>query len=322
MRTRNVVAFCVVVGNCGAGAAVAGDDSLYELQVPAKKRVTSGERNTAKNDMDWLFRNICPSIVKKKDKPETVTEAEYQELKTRLIESRHLDPEALKKLEAEDYFKKNLERAGISDTSAYLRQCTQIAEQYASGKNAGGLDLSDICVGDKYPVWSNLNLIEKYYGEWKDWKSTGKGRKPLVFRARQCLEWARYAMNLNQPQAHDDALDQMALAGTPDETSLRFLLVPSGPSKRCCTNDEFKAAFKDIDPGNKDSEFSKREKLVLEMEKDAGVEYAGVRVWYTGQKSYFKDERNKILYRLKKDAEVNGKTIKAGELLENASDKF
>lgn len=321
MRARSTIGLWVAVCVGSPAALAAEANPLYDMQIPAKKRVTSGERNTAKNDVDWIFRNLCPSITKKKDKPETVTESEYQELKAKLLESRHLDPEAYTKLKGEDYFKKNLERAGIKDADEYLRQCTQIAHQYATGKNAAALPLSDICVGDRYPVWINLNLIDKYYGEWKEWKD-GKGRKPLVFRSRQCIEWARHALNLNKLVDSDAALDIKALAGKADETTLRQVLEPSGPGKRCNANDEFKTAFKEIDPAVKDSEFAKREAMVREMEQDAGVEYAGVRVWYTGQKSSSKDKRNKILYRLTKDAKVMGKDYKAGEMMEKQSDKF
>lgn len=309
-------------GVSGQGAFGAETNPIYDMKVPAKKRVTSGEKNTAKNDMDWLFRNVCPSIMKKKATPETVTESEYQELSGRLLESRNLDPEALEKLKAEDYFKKNLERAGIKNADDYLRQCTQIAHEYATGKNASKLDLSDPCVGERYPVWINLNLIDKYYKEWKEWKSSGKGRQPLVFRSRECLEWARNAMNINELVAYDESLDLKVLAGNPDETTLRKLLNPSGPAKMCDANDEFKAAFNEINPKSKNSEFWKHENMVTEMEKDAGVEYAGIRVWYTGGKSALKDKRNKILYRLTKDAKVMGRDYKAGDMMEDHSDKF
>lgn len=317
-----VVMSLVLVGGVTRQAKANDSNPIFDKQIPPKKRVTSGEKNTGRNSMDWLFRHTCPAIMKNKSNPAKVKESDYQDLKTRLYQSRHLYPGALDELKTKKYFKGLLKRAKAASAEEYLKQCTQVAHEYATGRDAKDQPLSDVCLGDRYPVWINLNLIEKYHQEWQEWKKTGKGRKPLVFRARQCLEWARRAMNINSLVAHDEALDLKVLAAKPDGTTLRKLLNPSAPAKRCDTNDEFKDAFKEIDPGSQKSVFTQREKQVLEMEKDAGVDYVGVRAWYTGTKKKLKDKRNKILYRLKKNAEVRGKALKAGTLLENHSDKF
>ncbi len=319
-----IVVLSVAFTGWPAGQARAGDSNpIYDRQIPPKKRVISGERNTGRNCMDWLVRDTCPRIMKNRAKPEKVSESDYQVLISKLFESRHLYPGVLDELKTKKYFKGLLERVKATSAEEYLKQCTQVAHEYATGKNAKDKPLSDVCLGERYPVWINLDLIEKYYGDWKKWKETGKGRKPLVFRSRQCLEWARRAMNINTLNAHDEVLDLKAWAGTPDETTFRKQLEPSAAGKRCDTNDEFKDAFKEIDPRNKESVFSKREKQVVEMEKDAGVAYSGVRVWYTGRKNKLKDKRNKILYRLTRNAVLRGaKELKAGTLLENASDKF
>ncbi|MBN2494079.1 MAG: hypothetical protein JXR96_05775 [Deltaproteobacteria bacterium] len=316
-----IVSFCVVLGPCVH--ALAGDSNpIFDRSIAAQKRVTSGDKNTGRNCMDWLIRNTCPAIVKHKANPENVKESDYRTLISKLYESRHLYPGALEELKTQKYFQGLLARAKATSAEAYLKECTQVAYEYASGKNAKTKPLSDVCLGERFPVWSNLDLIEKYHGEWKAWKASGKGRRPLAFRPRQCLEWARHAMRINELVAHDEELDLNVWTGKPDETTLRKLLSPSGPGKQCDTNDEFKDAFSEIDPSNASSVFSQREKQVLEMEKDAGVEYVGVRVWYTGRKNKLDDKRNRILYRLKKAAKVGGKQLKAGTLLETHSDKF
>ncbi|HUU03960.1 MAG TPA: hypothetical protein VM425_21165 [Myxococcota bacterium] len=318
-----VVLSLALAGWTAGQARAGGTNPIYDEQIAPKKRVTSGEKNTGRNCMDWLFRNTCPEIMKNKASPENVKESAYQVLISKLRESRHLYPGALEELKTKKYFKGLLDRVKAASAEEYLKQCTQVAHEYATGKNAKDKPLSDVCLGERYPVWINLNLIEKYYGDWKKWKESGKGRKPLVFRSRQCLEWARRAMNINALNAHDEGLDLKAWAGTPDETTFRKQLVPSAVGKRCDTNDEFKDAFKEINPGKKDSVFSQRKAEVVEMEKDAGVEYLGVRVWYTGRKNKLTDSRNKILYRLIKSATLRGgKKLKAGTLLENESDKF
>jgi len=314
------------MGGATKQAMGGGSNPIFDKEIPPKKRATSGDRNTGKNHMDWIFRSICPSIIKKKDRPETVTEGEFQGLLSRLYESRHLYPNALNDLKTQKHFRGHVKRMKAKSAEDALRQCTQIVYEYATGKNTKDKPLSDVCLGDRYPVWINLNLIEKNHQAWKEWKETGKwdkGAKPLVFRQRQNLEWARRALNINELWEHDDALDLKVLAGKPDVTTLRKVLQPSSPQKLCDTNDEFKEAFAEIDPKKKDSIFSQREREVLEMEKHAGVKYMGVRVWYTGTKKKRKDKRNKILYRLTRDAKIRGgKVLKAGTLLENDSDKF
>ena len=322
LLVTSVVVSWVLVGGVTGQAKSEGSNPIFDRQIPPKKRVTSGEKNTGRNSMDWLFRNTCPAIMKNKANPVKVRESDYQELKTRLYQARHLYPAALDELKTKKYFQGLLERVKATSAEEYLKQCTQVAHEYATGRGAKDKPLSDVCLGDRYPVWINLNLIEKYHREWREWNKPGKGSKPLAFRSRQCLVWARRAMNINDLVAHDEALGLEVLAGKPDETTLRKLLNPSAPAKRCDTNDEFKNDFKEIDPGNQDSVFDQRGKQVLEMEKDAGVEYVGVRVWYTGTKKKLSEKRNKILYRLKKNAKVRGKTLKAGTLLENLSDKF
>lgn len=322
--------FIVIIAT---GVIVVGDtrqsqadstNPIYETyqKIPPRKRVTSGEKNTGRNHIDWLIRNTCPSIMKKKANPADVKESDYQDLKTRLYLSRHLYPTALDELNSQKYFQGLLKRVNATSAEDYLKQCTQVAYAYASGKNAKGRPLSDVCLGDRFPVWINLNLIEENYNAWKKWKETGNGRRPLVSRQRQQLEWARRAMNINKWVAHDEALDLEVFSGKPDETTLRQLLDPSYGAKRCDTNDEFKDAFKEIDPKRADSIFTKREKEVLEMEKHAGVKYVGVRVWYAGRKKELADKRNKILYRLLKDTQLRGQLLKAGTLLEVHSDKF
>ncbi|MBW1870935.1 MAG: hypothetical protein JRJ19_02665 [Deltaproteobacteria bacterium] len=317
-----IVVSCVLVGGYTMQTRAGDSNSIFDKQIPQKKRVTSGEKNTGRNAMDWLFRHTCPQIMKGKANPEEVKESDYQTVIGKLYAARHLYPSVLDELKTKKYFQGLLKRVKATSAEGYLKQCTRVAHEYATGKNAKDKPLSDVCLGERYPVWINLDLIEKYYEQWKEWKETGKGRKPLVFRSRQCLEWARRAMNINELVAHDEALDLKVLSGKPDETTLRKILSPSVGAKQCDTNDEFKDAFKEIDPKNKDSVFSRREKQVLEMEKLAGIEYAGVRVWYTGRKNAFKNKRNKILYRLTKDIEIRGKKLKAGTLLEKLSDKF
>ncbi len=321
--TAAIVVFLALAGWPTGQAKAEGSNPIYDKKIPPKKRVTSGERNTGKNSADWIFRHICPAIIKTKANPENLNELSYQDLITRLLSYRNLYPSALDELKTKKHFQGHVKRMGAKSAEDALKQCTQVAYEYATGKNAKEKPLSDVCLGERYPVWINLDLIEKYYGDQKKYEETGKGRKPLVFRSRQCLEWARRAMNINELNAHDEALDLKVLGGKPDETTLRKQLNPSAGMKRCDTNDEFKDAFKEIDPRNKDSVFSQREKQTLEMEKDAGVEYVGVRVWYTGRKNKLKDKRNKILYRLTRDTTIRGvEKLKAGTLLENASDKF